>query len=78
MSGEERLPEPGSTWVMLANTDAPIPVRVIRCASESGQEYVEFEQLLPDGNDRSTSSIDLSVWQDMIANGQAKYYRALP
>jgi hypothetical protein len=78
MRDDARLPEPGSTWVMLANTDAPLPVRVIRCSTDSGKPRVEYEKLLPDGGDASASSVELRVWQDLIANGQARPYSVKP
>lgn len=63
---------------MLAKTDAPLPVRVITCSTESGQPHVEYEKLVPDGGEASASSIELRVWKDLIATGQARRYRVQP
>ena len=74
--GGNGLPEPGATWILLPNTDAPIPVRVIRCSIESGQvPTVEYAQLLPGAAD-ATSRIELRVWQNLITNGLATPYPA--
>lgn len=73
MGGNE-LPSPDSPWVLLPDTDAAIPVRVIRCSIESGQAMatVEYEHLLPPGAGGATFRIELPVWQGLVECGLAK------
>jgi hypothetical protein len=67
-------PQPGSTWIMFAHTNKPIPVRVIRCSPVGTVMRVEYKHLVPFRGRLPIHSLDLGAWEALVAKGQTRPY----